>query len=77
MILLDPGLPGRGYHSGGTFPMRANPRYRETDCLGRPFGFERVHLVDASVFPTIPAGPITFSAMANAVRIADQHGKIP
>jgi len=73
--LMDPGLPGRGYHSGGTFPMRQQPRHRETDVLGRPYGFERVHLVDASVFPAIPAGPITFSAMANSARIADQSSQ--
>jgi choline dehydrogenase-like flavoprotein len=33
-------------------------------------GSSRVHIVDASVFPTIPAGPITFTIMANATRIA-------
>lgn len=62
--------PGRGFHSGGTFPMRANPGALESDRLGRVSGFERVHLVDASVFPTIPATTITYSAMLNATRIA-------
>jgi choline dehydrogenase-like flavoprotein len=31
---------------------------------------DRVHLVDASVLPSIPATSITFSVMANAHRIA-------
>jgi choline dehydrogenase-like flavoprotein len=38
--------------------------------LGRPAGWRRIHLVDASVFPTIPATTITYTAMANAHRIA-------
>ena len=63
---------GRGYHSGGTFPMRARPGPLETDALGRLHGFERLHLVDASVLPEIPASPITFTVMANAHRIGSQ-----
>jgi len=71
---LLPGLqfpkPGSGYHSGGTFPMRENPGKRETDILGRLPSLQRVHLVDSSVFPSIPATSITMSVMANAHRIA-------
>jgi choline dehydrogenase-like flavoprotein len=71
---LLPGLqfpkPGSGYHSGGTFPMRENPGKRETDTLGRLPSLQRVHLVDSSVFPSIPATSITMSVMANAHRIA-------
>src|SRR5262249_22983458 len=48
------GEPGKSYHSGGTFPMRRDPGPLECDTLGRPAGLERVHLVDSSVFPTIP-----------------------
>jgi choline dehydrogenase-like flavoprotein len=64
--------PGRSYHSGGTFPMRARPQKLETDILGQPTGLPRVHLVDASVFPSIPATTITLTVMANAHRIATQ-----
>jgi choline dehydrogenase-like flavoprotein len=64
--------PGRSYHSGGTFPMRERPGKFETDVLGQPVGLERVHLVDASVFPSIPATTITLTVMANAHRIATQ-----
>lgn len=63
------GKPGRGFHTGGTFPMRSHPRRLETDTAGRPHGFSRLHLVDASVFPTLPATTITLSVMANAHRI--------
>jgi choline dehydrogenase-like flavoprotein len=67
--MLQPGKPGRGFHSGGTFPMRSNPRPGESDMFGRPSGMKRVHAVDASVFPTVPATTITFTVMANAYRI--------
>jgi choline dehydrogenase-like flavoprotein len=62
--------PGSSFHVGGSFPMRAAPTGRESDVLGRPAGLRRVHLVDASVLPAIPATTITYSVMANAHRIA-------
>ena len=67
--MLQMGQPGRGFHCGGSLPMRENPKPLETDSLGRPHGWSRVHAVDASVLPSIPATTITFSAMANAHRI--------
>lgn len=63
---------GRGNHLGGTFPMARRPRGLQSDVLGRPGGLERVHLVDGSVLPTIPATTVTFSIMANAHRIGHQ-----
>jgi len=63
------GEPGRGFHTGGSFPMRSRPQALETDILGRLHGFSRLHVVDASVFPTLPATTITLSVMANAHRI--------
>lgn len=60
---------GRGNHLGGTFPMARTPRGLQSDVLGRPGGLQRVHLVDGSVLPTIPATTVTFSIMANAHRI--------
>jgi len=62
--------PGKSYHTGGTFPMREVPGERDSDRLGRPSGLSRVHLVDASVFPTVPATNLTLTVMANAYRIA-------
>lgn len=61
---------GSSFHCGGSFPMRDAPQGLEADVLGRPAGLERVHIVDASVLPSIPATTITFSVMANASRIA-------
>lgn len=72
-VVLPPMLqmmePGRGFHSGGSLPMRTQPGAFECDALGRPHGWARLHVVDASVLPSIPATTITFSVMANAHRI--------
>jgi hypothetical protein len=65
--------PGKGFHVGGSFPMRERPGKLESDVLGRPTGFRRVHVVDASVLPSLPPTTITLSVMANAQRIAAEH----
>ena len=67
--MLQIAEPGRGFHSGSSFPMRQNPGELETDTLGRLPCWRRIHIVDASVLPDIPATQITFSVMANAHRI--------
>jgi choline dehydrogenase-like flavoprotein len=72
--LLQIAKPGRGFHSGGTFPMRKSPVGFETDIWGRPVGWRRVHAVDATILPSIAATTITFTVMANAHRIARESG---
>ena len=67
--LLQLADPGRGFHCGGSLPMRTRPGPLTTDPLGRPSGWSRIHVVDASVLPAVPATTITFSVMANAHRI--------
>jgi choline dehydrogenase-like flavoprotein len=67
--MLQLAEPGRSFHCGGSLPMRAQPENFETDRLGRPQGWSRVHCVDASVLPSVPATTITFTVMANAHRI--------
>jgi choline dehydrogenase-like flavoprotein len=67
--MLQLAEPGRSFHCGGSLPMRAVPGRFETNPLGRPHGWSRVHAVDASVLPAVPATTITFSVMANAHRI--------
>jgi choline dehydrogenase-like flavoprotein len=68
--LMEITEPGRGFHIGGSFPMRERPHRFETDKLGRPFGWSNVHVVDATVLPSVPATTITYPVMANAHRIA-------
>jgi len=64
------GAPGKGNHLGGSLPMRRKPGQLETDTLGRTPNWSRVHVVDASIFPSMPATTVTLSIMANAHRIA-------
>lgn len=59
------------YHVGGTLPMGEGGGLR-TDTLGRVAGWERVHVVDSSVFPSLPGTTIGLLLMANAYRVADQ-----
>ena len=73
-LFLKIGKFGRGFHSGGTFKMSSNNnKVGKTDIWGRPFSFKRAHIIDSSIFPTIPSTTITLTVMANAVRIADNH----
>ncbi|MDD5138898.1 MAG: hypothetical protein PHY43_01400 [Verrucomicrobiales bacterium] len=74
--MLQLAEPGRGFHCGGSLPMRAQPGKFESDTLGRPQGWSRVHAVDASVLPSVPATTITFSVMANAHRIGWETAEI-
>ena len=65
--------PAKSYHFGGSFPhvgRRPDPGGTQTDVLGRLAEWDRVHLVDASVFPSVPATTFTLTVMANAHRIA-------
>lgn len=67
------GTRGESFHIGGSLPMRAHPRDElETDLLGRPPGWRRVHVVDSSVFPSLPGTTIGLLAMANATRIVSE-----
>ncbi|HXE41645.1 MAG TPA: GMC oxidoreductase, partial [Candidatus Baltobacteraceae bacterium] len=74
--MLQVAEPGRGYHVGGSIPMRMQPKEFESDLLGRPRGWQQVHVVDASVLPGVPATTITFSVMANAHRIGSGTAKL-
>lgn len=65
--LIQIALPGEGVHFGAWLPMG-----ERSDLLGRPIGCHNIHVVDSSVLPSIAPGPITFTVMANARRIAEQ-----
>lgn len=69
-ILRINSKPGEGVHSGGWLSMGEN-----ANLLGVPNGCTNIHVVDSSVLPSIAAGPITFTVMANAMRIAKESQK--
>lgn len=54
--------------------MSAQPGIEETDILGRPQGLRRVHAIDSTVLPSVPATTITYTVMANAYRIGNAAG---
>jgi ferredoxin len=65
--------PGKSYHWGGSFPHTADRLITySSDRLGRVGPWKRTHLVDASVFPTVPAMTFGLTVMANAHRIASE-----
>lgn len=67
------GPPGAGFHFGGSLPMHAAPASPlHTDTQGRLALSRHVHVVDSSVFPSIPATTMVLSVMANAWRIAGE-----
>jgi ferredoxin len=66
-FLTQSAEPGEGVHSGAWLPMGI-----KSNELGSPSGFDDIHIIDSSVLPHIPAGPITFTVMANSARIAKE-----
>jgi choline dehydrogenase-like flavoprotein len=62
---------GAGVHYAGTLPMsRAAAPFTTTE-YGQSRDFQNLFLVDGATFPFLPAKNITFTLMANAVRIAE------
>ena len=72
-LLQQDSVAAAGYHFGASFPMKAVPKdLTDTDVLGRPFGWENVHVVDTSVLPNIPGTTVGLLTMANAHRITSE-----
>jgi hypothetical protein len=61
---------GASVHYAGTLPMRETGDALSTTPEGRSRAFDNLFFVDGSTFPFLPAKNITFTLMANAVRIA-------
>jgi choline dehydrogenase-like flavoprotein len=70
MISVSPAA--KSYHFGASFPHGAARGPRVTDRTGRLAAWERIHLVDAAVFPDVPATTFTLTIMANAHRIVTE-----
>lgn len=63
---------GHSFHYAGTLPMRSAPQSPyETDVDGLLHGTRGVYVADAANFSTLPSKNLTFTIMANAMRIAD------
>lgn len=66
---------GSSLHYAGTLPMKEAPGPYETDRYGRLFGTRRVYICDGACFTALPAKNLTFTIMANAMRIARRIGE--
>jgi choline dehydrogenase-like flavoprotein len=62
----------KSYHFGASFPHGRSRTGTTTDRIGRLAMWDHIHLVDASVFPDVPATTFTLTIMANAHRIASE-----
>lgn len=63
---------GNSVHYGGSLPMSLKPENFSTDIFGAVEDFKNLHVVDAAIFPSIPATSPTFVIMANAYRIGSE-----
>jgi choline dehydrogenase-like flavoprotein len=61
---------GASVHYAGTIPMSPTkaPHTATPDCQSSEYG--NLHFVDGTTFPSLPAKNLTFTLMANAVRVA-------
>jgi hypothetical protein len=65
---------GKSYHFGGSFSHALPDKggHLSTDRVGRLKVWRRIHIIDGSVLPSIPASTFTLTVMANAHRIAEE-----
>jgi ferredoxin len=71
MLRLAPAA--KSYHWGSSFPHSNGGKEQfHSDTWGRVGAWQRTHLVDASVLPTVPATTYGLTVMANAHRIATE-----
>jgi choline dehydrogenase-like flavoprotein len=62
---------GASVHYSGTLPMSEKPAPFTTSINCQSHDFNNLFIVDGSTFPFLPAKNITFSLMANAIRVAE------
>jgi hypothetical protein len=71
--LVKNSTQSHGYHLGASMPMKLNPENElDTDTLGRPLGWKKTHVIDSSIFPSLPATTVGVLSMANATRIVGE-----
>jgi len=63
---------GASVHYAGTIPMSKVPAPHTVSPDCRSHDFDNLYFADGTTFPSLPSKNLTFSLMANAVRVADQ-----
>jgi len=69
MVYIRP--MGASVHYSGTIPMTHNCTQFTTSEYCQSHDFENLFIADGTTFPFLPAKNLTFSLMANAIRVAD------
>jgi choline dehydrogenase-like flavoprotein len=64
---------GASVHYAGTIPMSTTKRAYTTSPYCQSHDFDNLYIVDGTTFPFLPAKNITFTLMANAVRVAEHR----
>jgi choline dehydrogenase-like flavoprotein len=67
-LIQRPG-PGAGLHYAATLPMRTSPSRYETNPAGLLHGTKSIYIVDGAALSRLPAKNLSFTTMANALRI--------
>jgi choline dehydrogenase-like flavoprotein len=62
---------GSSVHYTGTIPMSSKETALTTSRYCQSHDFENLYIVDGTTFPSLPAKNLTFTLMANAVRVAE------
>lgn len=76
--LLSISAPAKSYHFGSSFPHQATrSTFQSSDPVGRVGNWNRIHVVDAAVLPSVAATTFTLTVMANAHRIATEALALP
>ena len=63
---------GASVHYAGTIPMSRTKRALTTSEYCQSHDFNNLYIVDGTTFPFLPSKNITFTLMANAVRVAER-----
>lgn len=62
-------IAGSSIHYAGTLPYNTTDKY-STDKNGLLAGTKNIYIADAAVFPSLPSKNLTYTIMANAMRVA-------
>ena len=71
-LFLKKYYTGQSYHWGSSFKMKKVKDLCSTDIYGRPYGFNKVSIIDSTVLPTLPSNTHTFLTMCNSYRITEK-----
>ena len=63
---------GSGIHYAGTIPIRPTKTRGCVDSDCKSYDFSNLHVVDGSVFPSLPSKSITLNIAANSIRVCEK-----